>query len=68
MHFHIHFSQRLGTGHYLSGGGGGGANRGWATIFYAWLKGGPLKNMQTFCQQKCYKLHLDAISKYSLLK
>ena len=30
----------LGTGHYLSGGGGAGANRGWATIFYAWLKGG----------------------------
>ena len=48
--------------------GGAGANRGWATIFYAWLKGGALKNMQTFCQQKCYKLLLDAISKYSLLK
>ena len=43
----------LGTGHYLSGGGAG-ANRGWATIFYAWLKGGGgLKSMQTFCQQKC---------------
>ena len=25
----------LGTGHYLSRGGGAGANKGWVTIFYA---------------------------------
>ena len=30
-----------GTGHYLSGGEAG-ENRGWATIVYAWLKGGAI--------------------------
>ena len=31
-------------------------------LFMHGLKGGP------FCQQKCQKLHLDAINKFSLLK
>ena len=46
----------LGTGHYLSGGGGGGGRvqiGGGPAFFMHGLKGGPLKNMQTFCQQKC---------------
>ena len=56
MHFHIHFSQRLGTGHYLSGVGGGGLVQigGGPPFFMHGLKGGgALKNMQTFCQQNC---------------
>ena len=44
----------LGTGHYLSGGGAG-ANRGWATIFYAWLKGGAIKKYANVLPAKMLK-------------
>ena len=40
MHFHIHFSQRLGTGHYLSGGGGAVQIGGGPPFFMHGLKGG----------------------------
>ena len=41
MHFHIHFSQRLGTGHYLSGVGGGLVQIGGGPPFFMHgLKGG----------------------------
>ena len=30
-------------------------------FFMHGLKGGPLKNVLRFCQQKCEKLHLDAV-------
>ena len=47
----------FGTGHYLYGGGGGGAgaNRGWATIFYAWLKGGAIKKYANVLPAKMLK-------------
>ena len=44
----------LGTGHYLSGGGAG-ANRGWATICYAWLKGGAIKKYANILPAKMLK-------------
>ena len=45
----------LGTGHYLSGGGGAGANRGWASIFHAWLKGGAIKKYANILPAKMLK-------------
>ena len=45
----------LGTGHYLSGGGGAGANRGWATILYAWRKGGAIKKYANVLPAKMLK-------------
>ena len=37
------------------GGGGAGANRGWATIFYAWLKGGGIKKYANVLPAKMLK-------------
>ena len=37
------------------GGGGAGANRGWATIFYAWLKGGAIKKYAKVLPAKMLK-------------
>ena len=41
---------------YREGGGGGaGANRGWATIFYAWFKGGAIKKYVNVLPAKMLK-------------
>ena len=47
-------NQKLGTGHYLSEGRTG-ANRGWATIFYAWLKGRAIKKYANILPAKMLK-------------
>ena len=36
-------------------GGGAGANRGWATIVYAWLKGGAIKKYANVLPAKMLK-------------
>ena len=38
------------------GGGGAGANRGWATISYAWLKGGAIKKYANVLPPKMLKV------------